>query len=332
MIIDLLGWRLRIEDWYARHPEIDSEEIVAPLIGLGLPRTGSTALGCMLAEDPAVRSIRAWESAAPCPPPETAIQHDDPRIAEQAARMAYMDQLSPRLKTMLPVSPTAPMECQQFMAYDFKSSIFQSMFRVPSYVAWLNYEADLVPTYRYVKRALKLLQWRCPPNRWRLRNPNNMIFIEALNKVFPDARYWMTHRDVTKVIPSVIDLYQELSRPYTDTLDIEYIADTNTGWTELGLRRMIAFRAAGNEERFFDIDFAEFQSDPMPIIERLYAFAGETLTEKARERMLAWQRNTPVDKHGRHEYDTASLGIDMTELGARFGFYDHTQGARALAV
>ena len=48
--------------------------------------------------------------------------------------------------------------------------------------------------------------------------------------------------------------------------------------------------------------------------------------------MLAWRRNTPVDKHGKHEYDTASLGIDMTGLSARFGFYDHTQGARALAV
>ena len=43
-IVDLLIQRLRIEDWYGRHPEIDEQAIVAPLIGLGLPRTGSTAL------------------------------------------------------------------------------------------------------------------------------------------------------------------------------------------------------------------------------------------------------------------------------------------------
>jgi hypothetical protein len=55
-IIDLLANRLRIEDWYARHPEIEQQEIVAPLIGLGLPRTGSTALACLLGADPAVRS------------------------------------------------------------------------------------------------------------------------------------------------------------------------------------------------------------------------------------------------------------------------------------
>jgi hypothetical protein len=39
-ILDFLTQRLKIEDWYRRHPEIDEQEIVAPLIGLGLPRTG----------------------------------------------------------------------------------------------------------------------------------------------------------------------------------------------------------------------------------------------------------------------------------------------------
>src|SRR5579871_5182320 len=49
-IVDFLSQRLQVEDWYRRHPEIDEQEITAPLIGLGLPRTGSTALSCLLAE------------------------------------------------------------------------------------------------------------------------------------------------------------------------------------------------------------------------------------------------------------------------------------------
>src|SRR5262245_39605979 len=44
LIVNLLSQRLQIEDWYRRHPEIDDERIDRPLIGLGLPRTGSTAL------------------------------------------------------------------------------------------------------------------------------------------------------------------------------------------------------------------------------------------------------------------------------------------------
>ena len=336
-IVNLLSRRLEVEHTFALHPEIEEQEIVAPLIGLGLPRTGSTAFSCLLAEDPAVRSIRAWESSSPCPPPETATEHSDPRIAEQIRQMALTDSLAPRLKSMLPQSPTAPSECQFYMGQDFKSQLFQAEVRIPDYVNWLNHEADLVPTYQYVKRLLKLLQWHCPPHRWRLKNPSHIVFIEALDKVFPDARYWMTHRSIREVIPSVVDLYAEFSRSYTDDLDIRFIADMNMDWTEIGLKRVFAFRDRGNDSRFFDVDFATFQRDPFPVIAELYAFLGEPFTAEARARMEAWRRDTPRDKHGKHEVDPTALGIDIDALSKRFAFYDerlahlHMAGARANA-
>jgi len=195
-IVDLLGNRLRIEDWYGRHPEIDEQDIVAPLIGIGLPRTGSTALGCLLGEDPHARSLRTWEATSPCPPPDPATMADDPRIARQEAAMERRSRMFPRMVGMLPSTATSPTECQLFMGYDFKSQIFQPFAEVPSYVDWLVNRADLVPTYRYVKRVLKLLQWRWPTTRWRIKNPSHILFIDALNQVFPDARFVMTHRDV----------------------------------------------------------------------------------------------------------------------------------------
>ena len=76
-IVDHLGQRLQVEDWYRRHPEIGDVEIDVPLFGLGLPRTGSTALSFLLAQDPGVRFLRMWESGAPCPPPST-VAGDDP--------------------------------------------------------------------------------------------------------------------------------------------------------------------------------------------------------------------------------------------------------------
>jgi hypothetical protein len=320
-VVDHLSNRLQVEGWYDRHPEIKDQEITAPLIGLGLPRTGSTALACLLAEDPAVRSIRTWESMKPCPPPETATQDTDPRIAAAEASMARRDEIFPRMRIMLPSTARGPTECQTFMAEDFKSQLFQAFARIPSYTEWLNHEADLVPTYRYVKRVLKLLQWRCPPNRWRLKNPSHSVFIGALDQVFPDARYCMTHRDIGAVLPSVADVYYELSKAYSDDVDKAFLARQNAEWTELGLRRLIAFRDAGNDHRFFDIHFAPFQKDPFPSLERLYAFVGETLTPEARARMLAWRENMPREKHGAHTYDLAEFGIDLKALRERFRFY-----------
>jgi hypothetical protein len=320
-IVGLLCNRLQVEDWYRRHPEIDEQQIVAPLIGLGLPRTGSTALSCLLAEDPAVRSIRNWEAHAPCPPPETATQLTDPRIAKAEQMMQRRDQMFPRMKLMVPSTATSPTECQTFMGYDFKSQLFQAFAQIPSYVQWLNHQADLVPTYRYVQRVLKLLQWRCPPRRWRLKNPSHCLFIDALAKVFPDARFWMTHRDVASVIPSVADLYLELTQASSDHVDKLWLGQVATEFCEAGMRRMIAFRDAGNDHRFFDVHFAPFMKDPFPILARLYAFLGEEFTPQARERMQAWRRNTPRDKHGDHRYDPAAFGLDVAQLRERFRFY-----------
>lgn len=320
-LVDMLVNRLQVEHWYQLHPEIDEQQIVAPLIGLGLPRTGSTALSCMLGEDPAARSIRNWEAMAPCPPPQTATEHSDPRI-EIAQRMVQKrHEMFPRKKAMLPSSATMPTECQTYMAYDFKSHLFQALWQVPSYAQWLNHDADLVPTYRYVKRVLKLLQWRCPPNRWRLKNPSHSVFIDALDQVFPDARYWMTHRDIGKVIPSVADLYRELMQASSDDIDLHYLGTLNSEWCELGMRKMIAFRAAGNEHRFFDIHFAPFQKDPLASIAKLYDFLGERLTDETRDRMLAWRRDTPRNQHGEHHCEAAEFGIDAGQLQERFRFY-----------
>lgn len=317
----LLMRRLEVEDWFARHPEIDEQEIVAPLLIVGLPRTGSTATHCLLGEDPAVRVIRNWEGMAPCPPPERATYETDPRIAAMEERMAHRARVTPRMQQMVPSSATSPVEDQLLMGHDFKSQIFQASFRVPSYVEWLNRKADLVPTFTYVKRVLKLLQWRCPPTRWRLKNPSYSLFIDALDRVFPDARYCMTHRDVASVIPSVADLYFEMGRINTDVPDRQWMGAVTADSCELGMRRMIAFRDAGNGHRFFDIHFAPFQQDPFPIIERLYAFLGEAFSPEARARMQSWRSNTPRGQHGAHEYDAADFGLDVAALRERFRFY-----------
>jgi hypothetical protein len=320
-VVDHLCNRLQVESWYRRHPEIDEQEIVAPLIGLGLPRTGSTALSCLLAADPAVRSIRNWEAQQPCPPPEIATQDNDPRIQSAQLKLDRRNRLFPRMRMMVPSTTTSPTECQTFMAYDFKSQLFQAMFQVPSYIEWLNHKADLVPTYRYVKRVLKLLQWRCPPNRWRLKSPSHFLFIDALVKVFPDARFWMTHRDVANVLPSVADLYYELNQAFSDDVDKAWLGSMTSEFCELGVRRMLAYRDAGNDQRFFDIYFAPFQKDPFPYLAQLYEFLGEELTPQALARMEAWRRDTPRDKHGGHGVDPAEFGLEPAKLRERFAFY-----------
>jgi hypothetical protein len=217
------------------------------------------------------------------------------------------------------------------MAHDFKSQLFLPFAHVPDYAHWLIHEADLVPTYRYVKRVLKLLQWHCPPTRWRLKNPAHMIFIDALDQVFPDARYWMTHRDIGSVLPSVADLYYEMTKAFSDLVDSASLGRMNAETWEIGLKRLIAFRDAGRNDRFFDIHFAPFQRDPFPALAKLYNFLGEDFTDEARRRMQAWRDATPRDKHGVHTVDPDDFGIDLAAVRERFRFYTDRFGVAVAA-
>src|SRR6202020_62230 len=114
-IVGYLSQRLQVEDWYRRHPDIDDVPIVAPLIGLGLPRTGSTALSMLLAHDPDVRYLRRWESSQPCPPPST-VQGVDPRMPPDKGEMVGT-------RYHVPGDTHGPMEGHELMGLDFKSHI-----------------------------------------------------------------------------------------------------------------------------------------------------------------------------------------------------------------
>ncbi|MEY2397845.1 MAG: hypothetical protein QOJ00_1019 [Actinomycetota bacterium] len=320
-IVGNLVNRLQVEHWYAEHPEIDDERIVAPLFGLGLPRTGSSALSFLLAQDPARRSLRVWEASQPCPPPETATEHTDARIAVAQAGIDFTNEMFPGFAGMLPTAADGPQECLIPMALDFRSFMFEGMAVIPSYSAWLL-QCDMEPAYRYHERVLKLLQWRCPPNRWWLKSPAHMLTIDALDAVFPDAKFVMTHRDVGKVLPSVCALYNTLASVLADGLDAHAIGAHNLSTWRTGLERLIAFRDAGNEQRFFDLSFDDVQRDPIGQIELLYAQLGDELTDDARARMTRWWEQSAADRAAPTAYSADDFGLDASAINDQFAFYN----------
>jgi hypothetical protein len=319
-IIGFLVNRLEVERWYAAHPEIDDQEIVAPLFGLGLPRTGSTALSFLLAQDPARRSLRTWEADRVCPPPETATEHTDPRIAVCQAGIDFTNEMFPDFAGMLPTAATGPQECLLLLGMDFRTQMFDAMARVPSYIAWLL-DCDMEPAYRYHRRVLKLLQWRCPPDRWWLKSPAHMHSIEGLNAVYPDAQFVMTHRDVGKVLPSVCALYDSLSRILTDSPDPIAIGIRNLELWRCSLERLIEFRDRGNESRFHDLSFEAVQRDPLGEVEKLYAELGDGLSQEARERMQAWWAESSQERGAAHTYPPEAYGLDPAAIADQFAFY-----------
>jgi hypothetical protein len=319
MIVGKLSQRLQVEDWYTRHPEIGAEVITRPLFGIGLPRTGSTALSLLLALDPGVRYLASWQADRPCPPPSTVAGHD-PRLglaeAEQAERLAH----SPRHAKLVPGSPAGPMECLPLLAMDFKSALFNGLARVPSYTRWLLHEADHRPAFEYEKRVLKLLQWGCPALPWRLKSPSHVLHADIISAVFPDARFVMTHRDPADVIVSVCDLFADVYSRFSDDIDRRWIGEANVAEWTAGMLRVLEFRDAGNDGWVFDIDFRAMHADPIGEVRRLYAWLGEPVSESFDASMRAWWADSGEKEPNTHP-DPATFGLKIDDIRPLFADY-----------
>ena len=312
-IVGYLGQRLQIEDWYRRHPEIDDVVIEGTVIGLGLPRTGSTALSMLLAQDPGVRYLRRWESTQPCPPPST-VTGVDPRVPPDRGEMIGS-------RYHVPGDTHGPMECHELMALSFASHLLQSFAHVPAYSAWLVAKADLRTTLAYQRRVMKLLAWGEPARPWRLKCPSHVLWLDALDTVFPDARYVMTHRDPTDVILSVAELYADIVGTFTDELDRPAIGRLNVEHWSLGMDRALAFRAGPAGDRFYDIDFRAMQADPIGAVEGLYTWLGEPVGDEFEARMRSWWEQAAAEREPSHRADPAAFGIDFDRVRPLFAPY-----------
>lgn len=312
-LVRALGQRLQVEDWYRRHPEIDEVEVRSPVFGIGLPRTGSTALSLLLAQDPNRRYIRRWESTEPCPPPSTVVG-PDPRIDHA------LDEKIGTKDHVPSDGPNGPMECLDIMGLDFKTQLYFAFARIPTYVEWLL-DADLESTYRYERRVLKLLSWGMPNKPWHLKTPMHVLFIPSILAVFPDARFVMTHRDPTDVLLSISELYRDIFTTFTEEVDFKYIGSSNLQVWSTAMDRVLAHRAAHGDRLFYDIDYRAMQADPIGEVRGLYAWLGEPVTEKFATGMASWWEQSQKVREPSAKADPALFGLDIDTIRPRFTDY-----------
>src|SRR5262249_26998660 len=148
----------------------------------------------------------------------------------------------------------------------------------------------------YQRRVMKLLQWGEPTRVWRLKCPSHVLWLDHLDRAFPDARFVMTHRDPTDVILSVGGVYADNIGAVTEHIDRPYIAGPKVEHWSLGMQRALRFRAGGADDRFYDIDFRAMQDDPIGEITGLYAWLGEPVGEVFEDRMRSWWTQAAAER------------------------------------
>lgn len=316
--------RLRVLDLLRRHPEIHDVQITAPIIVVGLPRSGTTNLVNLLAADDRFRSLPLWESQEPVPDPRETPGPDgvDPRFVRSQRRWAEMQSKSPLVAAMHPMNPEhiheeLELECLDFSSYNFEWASTMAPRWRDHYLA-----TDQRPHYDFLATMLKVLQWQRGPDRWILKCPQHLEQLGPLMTTFPDATVVMTHRDPVSVVQSAATMVGYGARMNFHEPDIDavfdYWADRVGRLLDAGTRDLSSIP----EERRIDVYFDRFMSDVDGTVERIYDRTGIELTGTARARIESHVAAHPRGANGQIVYDLrADFGREPGAVRERFANY-----------
>ncbi|MFL6158892.1 MAG: sulfotransferase family protein [Marmoricola sp.] len=327
-LVHSLRMRLRATEWRRRHPEIAAERIEAPVVVVGMMRSGTTLMQRLLAADDRFTCAHGWEVIEAAPKLDHDFAAPDPRIEAALARQAQTQQFVPDLFAIHPMYALEAEEEIVFLDQAFLSHVPESGAHLPTYRSWLD-EQDLTPAYDHLHAMLQLLQWQKRqrgevPGRWVLKTPAHLGYLEDLQARFPDLHVVHLHRDPVASIGSGASLNATLHAMHSEHVDLERVGAEwieRTGWTN---DRALVTRARWDAEEpglVTDVTFEELVAAPIESVASVYAAIGLDLTAHAESSMRAWLDRRPREQ-GRPDYRPETYGLSEGQIRERFSEYE----------
>ena len=319
-ITGILIGRLLAHKGFSAHPDFATALVEKPLIIVGMPRTGSTALHRLLAQDPDCQWLTPWLGNTPMPRPKRDTWDSNPWYQMTVQGLAQFYQLLPDVSAMHPIRADEPDECRFVLDHTFWSPTFVGLGAFGEYSDWVA-GADARECYVYHRKVLGLIAGG-DKRRWVLKDPTSHPFaLPAVLAIYPDACIVCTHRDPLTAMSSVSSMVYSVRKIREPDL-----TPAQNGREQLSLwgptaAKMDAALAALPAARVFDLHIKELEADPVGSAERIYRHFGIPVTDAAR---AAWIRRAATDArsgHGEHRYKTEGGGFDASDVYEAIGSY-----------
>ena len=327
-VLNTLKNRLRLSEYLRRYPQILQEEIAAPVVIVGLPRTGTTMLHRVLASDSRFFAPLWYEVRNPAPFLDWDPQHKDQRLALAEDEVAALLKANPEIAAIHPMDPLGADEDILLLEHSFYSTVPNAFCNLPSYEDWL-FSHDNQPGYDYLKLLLQSLQWQKKQSgkdsdnkRWLLKTPHHLHFIDCLLYTFPDAQIIQTHRDPVDTIPSICSFNYNLWITQCDQVSKELVGEQWSNLFANGLRHTMDLREQYIDQ-FIDISFRDNIKKPIEVAHQIYQFIGVPTTAEADLAMQTYRDENKRDLRPAHNYSLAEFGF--TEAGIRLQFEEYCE-------
>ena len=318
-VVQLLSTRLRMQAAFARHPEIRTREVRRPMVLTGLPRSGTSALFSFLAAHPEARPLRLWEAVFPDPMEGLPPGQSDPRRDALEAHYAKGREKNPEFTKIHYTSADTPEECVVLMAHEFCDVQMGIEVMMEPYASWFR-QQDFTRTYEAYANFLRMVDWRSPGERWILKAPAHLWALDVLVKTFPDVAVVWTHRNPLQCVASICSMTAALMVARED-LDPLTLGPEVMDFYATSLERGLKARELVPSDRFFDVDYRDFVSDPMRVAERIHQYFGLDFSSGSKAELEAHAAAHPQGQHGTHEYSLEQYGLTPETVRARFADY-----------
>ncbi len=333
-LVHHLRMRLRATEWRRRFPEIAEEVIKAPVVVVGMMRSGTTLLQRLLAADPRFTCAHGWEviEVAPRFTSKDGVAHNfagtDPRIAAALAREAQTKEFMPDLFAIHPMYALEAEEEIVFLDAAFLSHVPEAGAHLPTYRAWIDGQ-DFSGAYDHLHAMLQLLQWQKRQRgeqigRWVLKTPAHLGYLETLRARFGDLHVVHLHRDPVASIGSGASLNATLHAMHSDVVDLHRVGAQwieRTGWTNDRALATRAAWAASDPGLVTDLDFEDAIADPIGQVTKVYSDLGLELSPEAEASMRDWLARRPREQ-GRPDYRVETYGLSEGQIRERFSEYE----------
>lgn len=304
-----------------KNPRITEQPISQPIFITGLPRSGTTFLHNLVAQDPANLVPRCWQTIYPYPEHPAAGRGAGP--ARVSRQLRAFERLVPELRSLHPFDAYSPQECTEITGHTFASLRFDITHEIPSYRRWLAI-AGHWPAYRFHKRFLQHLQLRAGAGRWVLKSPDHVSALDIIAKVYPDARVVFVHRDPLKVLPSACRLTEVLRRPFTRHLDRLRVGKQVSNDWAAAAAMLVQASEAGSASRpngIFHIQYRSLVTNPFRTVAALYQHFGLPLGGAAADGIRRLITEKPRGGYGQNSYRFDHYGLDPEREARRFRDY-----------
>lgn len=325
-VLNTLKNRLRLSEYIKLNPEILAEEIIAPVVIVGLPRTGTTMLHRVLASDNRFFAPLWYEVRNPAPFMDWDPKETDQRLILAEAEVAALLEANPEIAAIHPMDPLGADEDILLLEHSFYSTVPNAFCNLPSYQKWLFSHSNQ-PGYDYLKLLLQCLQWQKKKtinnseNRtWLLKTPHHLHFLDCLLNTFPDANIISTHRDPVDTIPSISSFNYNLWITQADNVNASLVGEQWAGIFDRGLRHAMQVREH-HIPQFIDLSFKELLAQPVASSERIYDFIGMEINREARDAMQKHRDENQRELRPAHNYSLSDFGFSEAGIKQQFKEY-----------